>query len=80
MADDLLAQLDVAHVAAAEALLVAEASDRDSRDDLLQYIRRHRAHHIGIDVAGRYGIDGNVLGGGFERQRLGKTDQRRFGG
>src|SRR5579863_8150005 len=34
---------------AGDVLGLAEAADRDARDDLLEDVLRHRAHHLGID-------------------------------
>src|ERR1041384_2026547 len=58
----------------------AKTADRDARNDLLQYLRRYRAHHLGIDIARRDGIDCDAARGAFLRQRLGETMDTGFRG
>src|SRR5665213_18129 len=59
---------------------MAEPADRHPRDDLLQHVGRHGAHHVGVDIAGRDGVDGDALAGAFLRQRLGEAVDAGFGG
>src|SRR5665213_1370231 len=59
---------------------MAEPADRHARDDLLQHVGRHGAHHVGVDIAGRDGVDGDALAGAFLRQRLGEAVDAGFGG
>src|SRR5580698_1001510 len=58
----------------------AEPSDRDAGDDLLQDVLRHRRNHLGVDIAGRDGVDRDALLGVFLRQRLGEADHAGLGG
>src|SRR5205823_15133850 len=44
---------------AGDVLGLAEAADRNPCDDLFENVLRHRAHHLGIDIAGRNGVDGD---------------------
>jgi len=54
---------------------LAKAVDRDLRNDvLLQHLRRHRLHHLGIDVAGTDHVDGDAALGVLQRERLGEAD------
>src|SRR5437764_6945372 len=39
---------------------------------------RHRAHHLGVDIARRHRVDGDAAAGAFLRQRLGETVNARF--
>ena len=52
---------------------LAEAADGNAIDDLLQHLLGHRAHHVGVDVARRDGVHGDVDLGPFLRQRLGEA-------
>ena len=45
---------------AGDVLGLAEAADRDAGDDLFQHVLRHGAHHLGVDIAGRDGVDGDA--------------------
>ena len=58
---------------------MAEPADRNAGDDLLQHVRRHRAHHVGIDVAWRDGVDGDAEARAFLGQRLGEAVDARLG-
>src|SRR6266542_5638627 len=58
----------------------AQAAHRDTGDDLLQNISRHRAHHVCIDVTWRYGIHGDAEAGSLLRQRLGEAVDAGLGG
>ena len=49
-------------------------------NDPLQYLLGHGAHHVGIDIAGRDGVDRDALGGAFLGQRLGEAVDAGFGG
>src|SRR5208282_6365895 len=71
---------DQEHHAARDLLGVAEPADRNPRHDLLQHVLGHGAHHVGVDVAGRDGVDGHALARAFLRQRLGEAVDARFGG
>ena len=51
--------------AARDLLGLAQPPDRNAGDDLLQHVGRHRRHHVGVDIAGRDGVDGDALGGAF---------------
>src|SRR5512146_19867 len=53
---------------------LAETPDRDAGDDRLQHVFRHRGDHVGVDVAGADGVDGDALAGAFLGQRLGEAD------
>ena len=46
---------------------------------IFQNTRRHGPHHIGIDIARRYRVDGNSLGSAFLRQLLGESVNSGFG-
>jgi hypothetical protein len=49
------------HHAARDLLRLAEPADRNLRQDaLLQHVLRHRLHHLGVDVAGADGVDGDA--------------------
>ena len=51
------------HHAARDLLRLAEAADRDLRQDaLLEHLLRHRQHHFGADIAGADRIDGDAGG------------------
>ena len=63
-----------------DVLGLAEPADRDARHDLLQDVLRHGAHHLGIDIAGRDGVDRDAARGAFLRQRLCKAVNAGFGG
>src|SRR5207253_8202925 len=65
---------------ASDVLGFAEAADRDAGDDLLQHIGWHRTHHLGIDIARRYGVDGDAARRPLLRQCLGEAVDARFGG
>ena len=45
---------------ARDVLRGAEAAARDAGDDLLQHLPRHGAHHLGVHVAGRDGVDDDL--------------------
>ena len=48
--------------AARDLVRAAETADRDLRQDLgFEHVLRHRLHHLGGDVAGRDGVDGDAL-------------------
>ncbi len=47
---------------------LAEAADGDLRDDLGAYVLGDRHHHVGADVAGRDGVDGDAQLGIFLRE------------
>src|SRR6185437_15682580 len=66
--------------AASDLLGMAKPPDGDARDDLLEHVGRHGAHHLGVDVARRDGVDGDPLAGAFLRQRLGEAVDARLGG
>src|SRR5690242_18418013 len=53
---------------------LAQATDRNSRDDALEYFWRHGHDHFGVDVAGTDHVDRDALLGGLLRQRLGEAD------
>src|SRR4051812_34593021 len=58
---------------------LAETADRHFGDDLLEHVRRHGADHVGVDVTGCDGIDGDALGGTFLGERLGEAVDAGFG-
>ena len=66
--------------AAGDLVGIAEAADGDARHDLLQHVGRHRAHHVGVDVAWRDRVHGDALAGAFLGQRLGEAVNAGFGG
>src|SRR5207248_3085310 len=59
---------------------LAKAADWDARDDLFQDVLRHRAHHLGIDIARRHSIDRDAARGALLRKGLGETVNAGFGG
>src|ERR1051326_8423565 len=59
---------------------MTEPTHGNARYDLLQYIGRHGAHHVCVDVAGRDRIYGDALGRTLLSQRLGETVDARFRG
>ncbi|CAH2604874.1 protein of unknown function [Rhodovastum atsumiense] len=61
------------HDATGDVLGPAEPSHRNAADDLLQHFLRHRAHHVGVNIARGNGIDGDVVARAFLRQRLGEA-------
>src|SRR5690606_271505 len=52
---------------------VAEPPHRDSRDDLLEHVLRHRGDHVGVDVARCARVDSHAEARAFLRQRLGEA-------
>src|SRR5580658_5460756 len=65
---------------ARDLLRMAQAPDRDPRDNLLQHIARYRADHFGIDVARRNRVYGDAESRTLLRQRLGEPVDARLGG
>src|SRR5690606_17917735 len=57
-----------------------EAAHGNSVDDLFQHVLRHRAHHVGLHIAGGQGVDGDADGGAFQGQGLGETVDTGLGG
>src|SRR5262249_36717418 len=57
---------------------LSEPADRDPRNDFFEHVGRNRAHHVGIDIAGRDRIDGDPAPGSLLRQGLGKAVDARF--
>src|SRR5690606_27287566 len=51
----------------------AEPAERDLRHDLLADMLGYRHHHVGADVAGRYGVDGDAVAGVLLRQGNGEA-------
>src|SRR6185312_4197578 len=65
---------------AGDLLGLAEAADGDAGDDLLQHFLGHGAHHLGVDIAGGDGVDGDALAGALLGQGLGEAVDARLGG
>src|SRR5690606_22500589 len=65
--------------ASGDFIRVPEAADRDPGDDLLEYVLRHRRHHVGVDITRRDGVDRNAVTRAFLRQRLGEAVDPAFG-
>ncbi len=75
------ASSDARNTTARDLLGLAEAADRDLRQDaLLEHVLRHRLHHLGVDVAGADRVDGDAALGVLLRQRLGEADLAGLGG
>jgi len=58
---------------AGDVLGIAESADRDAADDFIQHWLRDRAHHLGVDITGRYGVYRDALRRSLLRQRLGEA-------
>src|SRR6185369_3153161 len=65
--------------AARDVLGLAEAAHRNARHDLLEHVLRHRAHHVGVDVAGHDRVDRDAEARTLLRQRLGEAVDAGFG-
>ena len=52
---------------------LAEPIDGNFGDDLAEHVGRHRGDHVGVDIAGRDGIDGDAAPRPLLRQRLGEA-------
>src|SRR5687768_16168017 len=69
------------HHAARDLVRLAEAAQRDLRQDvLLQHLLRHRLDHLGGDVARADRVDGDAALRALLRQRLGKAELAGLGG
>jgi hypothetical protein len=69
------------HNAARDFFRLAEAIDRDQRQDaFLQNVLRHRLHHFGVDIARADHIHGDTAFGILQRQGLGEADIAGLGG
>src|SRR6266850_1315960 len=69
------------HDAARDLLRLAQATERDERQDvLLQHVLRYRPDHFGGDIAGADRVDGDTALGAFLRQRLGEAELAGLGG
>src|SRR6185312_15930275 len=66
--------------AAGDLLGAAEAADGDAGLDLLQHVGRHGGDHVGVDVAGGQGVDGDAVAGAFLGQGLGEAVDAALGG
>ena len=58
---------------------LAQSAHRNPLDDLLQNLVGYGLYHLGIDVTGRNGIDGNAQLGAFLGECLGETVDARLG-
>src|SRR5690606_22375363 len=59
---------------------LAETADRDLRNDALAHLFRHGHHHVGADIAGADGVDGDAGPRTLLCQRLGEAEVARLGG
>ena len=59
---------------------LAEAADGNLGDDLLQHRFGHGGDHVGVDIAGRDGVDGDAEARAFLGQCLGEAVDTAFGG
>src|SRR5580658_10931568 len=59
---------------------LAEALHRDGGDDFLETVGLDGAHHVGADVAGGHGVDGDAARGDLLRERHGEAVDAGFGG
>lgn len=59
--------------AARDILAPAKPSHGNLLDDFFQNFRRHRTHHVGVDIAGRDCVDRDALCSAFLRQGLRKA-------
>ena len=59
---------------ARDLLRLSQAAERDLRENFrVEHVLRNRHDHLGADVAGRDGVDGDPFARHFERQRLGEA-------
>ena len=64
--------------AAGDFLGLAQATDRDFGDDLLQHVLGHGGDHVRIDIARGDRVHGDAVARAFLRQRLGKSVDAAF--
>src|SRR5437773_1882073 len=65
---------------ARDLMCLAEPPYRDLGDNLAEHVLRHRGDHIGVDIAGRDGIDRDAIARALLGQRLGEPVNARLGG
>src|SRR4029453_12973505 len=58
---------------------LAESVDRDLGDDLGQHFWRNGGNHVGIDIAGCDGVNGDIIARTLLGERFGETVDARLG-